>query len=180
MITEFNKYNDFDKMKDFVKYLKSVYSDYEEVQYFVKDICNEFNQGVQTVGFGVTANYGYYPIMDKMSKYLINNDFDLNVKELEKNHMSLFFSENLKGFDSWMKRIDNPKKYWYFRIPKSQMFNDEDKYTPDEKVKFVEDYFEVHQLSKDYDISVGIYVSYVDVVLESKTSIKSIYKNEIS
>lgn len=59
------------------------------------------------------------------------------------------------------------KKYYYYQTIKKISFG-KNSYTPEEKIKYIVDYFNNSRLSKKYDISIDSPVSFINVKLIEK------------
>jgi hypothetical protein len=178
-IVNFNQFineninNDYTELYKNIEFLKQKYNDYKEIQEFFINIDNYlYDSNVTQVEFGFgfcnDTKSSFGPLFDDISYHLINNDFNIDMEQLEKTHKSLYFTNNINKFVKYMKskEITN-KKYYYYKTIKQRTFL-QNLYTTEEKIKYIEVYFKSHKLSKKYDININSPVSFIDVKLVEK------------
>ena len=89
--------NESENIKDYamlyknVEFLKQIYNDYIEVRDFFTDLEKHlYNSKQVEFGFGFCneTKSEYHPIFKDIANYLIKNNFNINIEQLEKTYKS--------------------------------------------------------------------------------------------
>lgn len=153
-----------------VDILKNEFNDYKEILNFFKHIEKEFyEKDNPVVGFGFcneTKSF-FVPLFRDIANNLIKTDFNLNIEELAKFYRKSYYNNNILKFISYMNARPR-KKYYYYQTSKRYRLWHDEKYSADEKMNYIRDYFSNHELSKRYDISIDAPVDFINVKLIEK------------
>jgi hypothetical protein len=164
--------NVYQELLEDVKWVKEHFEDYNEIQDFFNDIEKHLygndadNQAQVGFGFCNESKSSFQPMFKDIAINLIENNFNININELEKTYKTLYFSSNIHAFRKYME--ERPyKKYYYYKTIKKIIWG-EKQFTEEEKVEYIKSYFEVHQISKNYNISVNTPASMITVKIVEK------------
>lgn len=159
---------DYNNVLDNVELLKNKFSDYREVLDFFRHIEGEFyGKDNPVVGIGFTSGSFGVPLFRDISNELLKSDFNLDLDEIKRRHKTSYYDRQISDFINWNKRSCD-KKYYYYQTSKVYRLWHDEKYSGEEKVDFIRDYFSGHSLSKRYDISISSPVDYIDINLVEK------------
>ena len=168
-LNESNNNEDYTQLYENVDFLKQIYNDHKQISDFFTNIDTHlYGKKQLELGFGFCneAKSNYQPIYKDIATYLINNNFNINIEQLKETYQTLYFDDNINRFVNYIK--ERPyKKYYYYKTIKKISFG-KNSHTSNEKTKYIKDYFNNHQLSKNYDISIDSAVSFIEVKLIEK------------
>jgi hypothetical protein len=168
-INESENKKDYNQLYENVEFLKQIYNDYKQIFDFFINVETHIYGSKQLelgLGFCNDTKTNFQPIFKDILNYLINNNFNINIEELEKNYKTLYFSDNINRFVNYIR--ERPyKKYYYYQTIKKISFG-KNSYTPEEKIQYIVDCFNNNELSKKYDINIDSPVSFINVKLIEK------------
>lgn len=165
---------DYTQMLEDSLWIKEQFSDYKEIYKFFNHIENEFygRNSHTEIGFGFFAEGNqmsqHQPIFKDVAIHLIKNNFKVNIPELEKTYMTLYFSSEIHKFRRYMEERPT-SKYYYYQTVKQFMFGD-NKHTQEEKLDYIRSYYNDNEnINSKYDISIDSPVSFITVDLQEKS-----------
>lgn len=163
-----NKDTKYKQLYDDVEFLKHMFDDYKEVYEFFADVENHIYGKVNFDDLGFGAHHT--PLYRDIANYLVKNDFVINIDELERTYKTLYFEHNINRFVKlfeWAKsKGKKNSRFYYYKTIKKKRWND--KYTPEEKIKYIRDSFNSSNLSRKYEISMDYYADFINVDLIEK------------
>ena len=166
------KYDKKEIVQD-IAWVKKQFSDYKEIRDFFLDVDRHLygKKSISTetdigLGFCNDSKSQFTPMFTDIANNLIMNDFKLNLKELDDNYKLPYYESRIHSFRKYMEQYPS-KKYYHYKTVKKIFLGDETM-TPEDKKQYIRDYFEAHQISQNYDISINSPVSFITVDIIEK------------
>jgi hypothetical protein len=167
-----NESKDYTQLLEDIEWLKILFSDYKDIIDFYYE-CEKHIYGKTPtkaeigIGFCNDTKSQFTPLFKDIAQYLINNDFVLNISELEKGYKTLYFQEHIHKFRKYMEKRPY-KKYYYFRTLKKYSYGITELLNAKEKIDYYYKSFKLHKLNTNYDLRINEPADFINVNIVEK------------